>query len=264
MTRTVLGMIFSRRWAWATVLVIAGTALCVRLGIWQLDRLAQRRAFNAHYYQVVSMPMLHLAAAPSEDLTTMDYRKVEATGTYDFDHQVVLRNRSYSNVPSYGSLVPDNEPGYDLLTPLVLSDGSAILVDRGWIPSAGNDTPDKWHQYDVLGVVTVDGILRQGETQPEMGGVPDPTLQPGQTHLDYWNLVNVERIGQQLPYPLLPAFIEPNPDNRTTPPIPSQPQPDLSEGPHMGYAVQWFLFASLLFFGYPIFYLRKQALEMKK
>ncbi len=244
----ILKAMFSRKWILATLLVLAGSALCVRLAIWQWDRLQQRRAFNAHYFQERSLPPLDLNSASSGDLTGMEYRDATVKGSYDFKNQVALRNQ-YN----------DSIFGYHLLTPLKLQDGSAILVDRGWIPADGNATPADWRKYDVAGEVTLSGILRLGQTKPELGGVPDPALSPGQTRLDFWNIVNLERIALQVPYPLLPVYLQPNVDPAdTTPPIPYQPVVDTSEGPHLGYAGQWLIFASLLFFGYPLIYLRKQ------
>jgi surfeit locus 1 family protein len=237
---------FSRRWILTTLLVVAGSAVCLRLGIWQLDRLAQRRAFNEHYLLAMTTSPLILDSTPPGDLTTMEYRAVTVTGTYDPANQVVLRNQFH-----------DNQPGYFLLTPLVLSDGTGILIERGWIPAEGNANPSDWRQYDQAGEVTLSGILRLGQTEPELGGVPDPELAPGQTRLDFWNLVNVVRLSKQVPYRLLPVFIQPDLDpGLKQPPYPYQPEIDLSEGPHMGYALQWFSFAALLFFGYP-FFLRK-------
>jgi len=240
---SILRAMFSRRWILATLFVVTGSALCIRLGIWQLDRLAQRRAFNEHYFVTsVSSPII-LDTAPQVDLTTMEYRLITVTGTFDPANQVVLRNQFH-----------DSHPGYFLLTPLVLSDGTGILVERGWIPAEGNTKPSDWRQYDQPGEVTISGIIRLGQTQPEIGGVPDPELAAGQTRLDFWNLVNVERISRQIPYKLLPVFVQPEPDpSLTKPPYPYQPEFEITEGPHMGYALQWFSFAAILFFGYPFF-----------
>jgi surfeit locus 1 family protein len=243
---------FSRQWFLTTLLVLVGGVLCVRLGIWQLDRLQQRRAFNAHVEAMWAAEPLTLTDQPSDDLTTMEYRAVTVSGTYDFENQVTLRNRYFRN--AYG---------YDLLTPLLLDDGSAVLVERGWIPAEGNDTPADWRKYDQPGRVTLQGQIRLGETKPDLGGVPDPTLAPGQSRLEFWNIVNLERISQQLPYPLLNVYVQPNVDPADeTPPVPYQPQIELTEGPHFGYALQWFTFAGILVLGYP-FYLRKQLKEKK-
>jgi surfeit locus 1 family protein len=247
---SILRAMFSRKWILTTLLVLVGTAVCVRLGIWQLDRLAQRRAFNAQYLEAsVSSPII-LDSAPRDDLTKMEYRMITVTGTYDPANQVVLRNQFH-----------DSQPGYFLLTPLVLSDGTGILVERGWIPAEGNTKPSDWRQYDQPGEVTLSGIIRLGQAQPELGGVPDPQLAAGQTRLDFWNLVNVERISRQIPYKLLPVFVQPEPDpTLIKPPYPYQPEFEITEGPHMGYALQWFSFAAILFFGYP-FFLRRVGLH---
>ncbi len=243
---------FSRKWILTTVLVILGSAFCARLGIWQLDRLEWRRAFNAHYLEATSLPPLTLTAAPTEDLTSMEYRAITVSGSYDFEHQVALRNRYYGS-----------EYGYHLLTPLILADGTAVLVERGWVPADGNQDPSNWRRYDQPGPVTISGMIRLGLTKPDVGGVPDPELAPGQTRLDFWNIVNLERISLQVPNKLLNVYVQPNPDETlTAPPYPYQPTIEISEGPHFGYALQWFTFASLLFFGYP-FYLRSQLKEMK-
>ena len=238
---------FSRRWILTTILVLAGSAVCVRLGIWQLDRLAQRRAFNTHYLEISTASHLILNAAPKADLTSMEYRQVTVTGKYDPINNIVLRNQYH-----------DSQPGYFLLTPLVLSDGTSILIERGWIPANGNSGPVDWHKYDQPGLVTIQGIIRLGQTQPEMGGVPDPALVAGQTRLDFWNLINVDRISRQVAYQMLPVFVQPNPNPApANPPYPYQQAVEISEGPHLGYAFQWFAFASILLFGYP-FFLRKQ------
>jgi len=247
--RRLLGIMFSRRWILITFIVLAICAVFVRLGFWQLSRLQERLAFNAHYFEVRAMPPLDLNTASSADLTTMEYRNVTVTGKFDSQNQVVLLNQ-YND---------KNVLGYHLLTPLLLDNGSAVLVERGWIPADGNKSPSDWHQYDQAGEVTLSGILRLGQAAPELGGVPNPTLTPGQTRLDFWYLIDLNRIGQQLPYPLLPVYVQPNVDAADTrPPIPFQPDVDTSNGPHLSYAIQWFSFATILFLAYPLLYLRKQ------
>lgn len=246
----ILRAMFSRRWLPTTLLVLLGGALCVRLGVWQLERLEQRRAFNAHVQAMWGAAPLTLTSQTSEDLTAMEYRAVTVSGRYDFGNQVALRNRYYND-----------QSGYHLLTPLLLEDGSAVLVERGWIPADGNSAPADWRQYDQPGLVTVQGQIRLGQSKPDLGGVPDPTLAPGQARLDFWNTVNLERIRQQAPYPMLEVFVQPEVDpTDTTPPIPYQPEIELTEGPHLGYAGQWFTFATILVLGYP-FFLRQQLQE---
>ncbi len=241
---------FRRRWLPTTLLVIAAAAVCVRLGLWQLDRLEQRRAFNAHVLAMRALPPLELNRSGERDLRAMEYRAVVAWGTFDFIHQVALRNQYHQ-----GRL------GYRLLTPLRLSDGRAILVDRGWIPAEGNEHPEGWMRYREADPVEVQGVIRLGVSTTPLGGRADPTLAPGQARLDFWNFPNVERIAAQIPYPVLPVYIQMNPmPGDEEPPIPLPIEIELTEGPHLGYAVQWFLFAALFLLGYP-FLLRKRIAE---
>ena len=239
---------FSRRWLFATLFVFAGTALCVRLGIWQLDRLEGRRADNAHVSAMWAMDALDLNSDIPLDIETMEYRAVLVSGEYDFENQVALRN-TYNG----------DQVGYHLLTPLLFN-GTAVIVDRGWIPADGNSAPADWRKYDELGLVKVSGQIRLGQTKPAFGGVADAMPENG-ARLEIWNNADITRIASQLPYPILPVLIQPDVDeNDTEPPIPYQPVIELTEGSHFGYALQWFTFAVILFVGYP-FYLRKQETQ---
>ena len=236
---------FSRKWLFTTLLVFLGTALCIRLGIWQLDRLDQRRVFNAQVISMRAMPPLDLNSEGFDTIEKMEWRAVTFTGGYDFENQVAIRNQYYRD-----------QYGYHLLTPL-LSQGTAVLVDRGWIPADGNSTPADWRKYDEPGVVTVIGQIRLGQSKPAFGGVADALPADG-SPLWVWNNGDIDKIALQMPYPILKVYIQPAVnDEDNVPPIPYQPTVELTEGPHMGYAMQWFTFATILFVGYP-FFLRKQ------
>jgi surfeit locus 1 family protein len=145
-----------------------------------------------------------------------------------------------------------------LLTPLILENGQAVLVQRGWLPSKF-DSPTSWREFDESNPAFIEGILRLPMTEGQMGGgVPDPTLEPGKRS-DFWNFVNIEQIQKQIPYPLLGIYIQQSPDaDKTSLPYPSLPELDLSNGTHLGYALQWFFFAGLLLIGY-IVYIKMQS-----
>ncbi|MEW6285558.1 MAG: SURF1 family protein [Chloroflexota bacterium] len=240
-----LRRMFSRKWLLTTLLVFLGTAVCIRLGIWQLDRLEQRRAFNAQVTSMRALPPLDLNAETAASLETMEWRAVTVSGEYDFENQVALRNQYHNN-----------QYGYHLLTPLHF-DGGTVLVDRGWIPADGNATPADWRKYDEPGAVTVTGQIRLGQSKPAFGGVADALPADGGP-LWMWNNADIEKMALQMPYPILKVYIQPNVDPADeTPPIPYQPEVELTEGRHFGYALQWFTFAVILFAGYP-FFLRKQ------
>lgn len=232
-----LATIFNRRWWWVTLLVVLGMLLLVRLGIWQLDRLAQRRAFNAQVSQ-------HLAAAPlkltaeaelPDDPTLLRHRPVEASGAYDFSEQIFLDQQRWQ-----GQL------GGHLVAPLVLPGGEkAVLVDRGWLPAEMAD-PSIWPQFDETGQLTITGYAQPPQTLP--GGrsvIPDAPQQK-------WFRLDIRAIQQQMPYELLPIYILQSPTEGRADALPyrAEPEIDLSEGPHMGYALQWFIFAMILGGGY--------------
>lgn len=241
---------FSRKWWFATLLVVAGTLVLIRLGIWQLNRLEQRRAFNAQVESARSQSALDLNQEAPEDINMMEWRPIQFIGEYDFENQIAVRNQYYRD-----------QYGYHLLTPL-LFEGTAVLVDRGWIPADGNSTPEDWRKYDEAGEVKVIGQIRLGLGKPAIGGVAD-ALPADESQLVIWNNADVAQVADQLPYPILPVYIQLNAEaSDTEPPIPFQPELELTEGPHFGYALQWFTFATILFVGYP-FFIRKQETETK-
>ena len=130
-TKMIFKKMFSRAWLITTLLVFLGSAICIRLGIWQLDRLKQRRAFNAQVISMRAEELLDLNQNLPADISAMEWRAVTVTGEYDFENQVALRNQ-YNG----------DQYGYHLITPLLFS-GGAVLVDRGWIPADGNAAPNR-------------------------------------------------------------------------------------------------------------------------
>ena len=244
---------FSRRWILTTLLVLAAMGVMARLGIWQLDRLEKRRAFNLRVETQLNQPELILDAQTLTDrtliaqLAEMEYRAVRVRGEYDHSQQIALRSQ-YSN----------NQYGVHLITPLRISGSDqSILVDRGWIPAADWEN-GSLAQYDEPGLVEVQGMMRAPQSKADYGSRSDPTPAPGAGPLKAWNFINTTRIVEQMPYPLLAAYVQEAPQaNQSGLPYRSLPKLELTEGPHMGYAIQWFTFAAILGFGYP-FFIRKQ------
>lgn len=235
--------IFSKKWLLATILVLAAMAVMIRLGIWQLDRLDSRRAFIARVMSAMSQPELALQGSGlQEPLQDMEYRLAIVTGEYDHSRQIALRNQYYNN-----------QWGVHLVTPLKISGSDqAVLVDRGWIPAADFESGD-WSQYDEPGTVTVQGMIRASRSQADFGSRSDPTPMPGGEPLKAWNFVNIPAIQQQMMLALLPVYIQQSPTSAAMTPIRTEVELDLSEGPHMGYALQWFTFAAILGIGYLVY-----------
>lgn len=244
---------FSRRWWWTSLLMFLAVAVMLRLGLWQLDRLETRRAFNDHVRLMQGADPLDLnILSETSSLTAMEYRAASASGIYDFGRQLALRNQYWGDPDSAAQY------GYHLLTPLLMEAGQAVLVDRGWVPGQ-YDSPHSWGQFDETSTASVTGILRLPLLAGEMGGgVPDPQISPGE-RLDVWNYINLERLQAQMPYPLLPVYLQQAPaGEQTTLPYKVLPVLELSDGAHLGYALQWFFYAALVFFGYPV-YLRRHT-----
>lgn len=235
------------------IFVVSGALLCVRLGFWQLDRLEQKRKFINHYSAIANLPPLAIdKSIDYKTLIDMDYRKIIITGKFDNENNFVLRNQYHDGIP-----------GYFLITPLKISDNLGILIERGWIPAEGNASSENWHQYDNFEVLKFAGTLRIGNIPPEIGQMKKPVSQTIIENQLFVNDINTESIGLLLPYKLLPFFIQPDsPTENINPPIPFHPEIDVSEGPHFGYALQWFTFASILVFGYP-FFLKKQISDWR-
>jgi surfeit locus 1 family protein len=126
------------------IIAVAVAAGCVRLGIWQLDRLHQRRARNLAAESRLALPPLEVRRDTPADSARQ--RRVTAHGVYDFAAEQSWPGRSF-----------EGTPGVALITPLRLADGAVVLVDRGWVPS-----PDAFHvdhsRYHEPDTATVHGI----------------------------------------------------------------------------------------------------------
>ena len=110
----------------AAVLGAAGTA---RLGFWQLDRAAQKIALQtalAARRALPALPTAALASASAQDpalVAEQHHRLITLEGRWLAVHTVYLENRQMNEVP-----------GFYAVTPLLLGDGTAVLVQRGWLP----------------------------------------------------------------------------------------------------------------------------------
>ncbi len=238
----------STRWILTTLLVLVAAAVMVRLGIWQLDRLQQRRDHNARLSAGMAQAPVDLNAGLPPDLAALEYHSVLVSGTYDFTQEVLLRNQYESGLP-----------GFHILTPLKIKDSQqSVLIDRGWIP-LDQGAPEKRSAFQPAGPVSLKGVLRRSQADPSVPAAP-----AGQARLDAWVVLDLEHIAAQIPYPILPVYVALTPDAaQTALPHLAPLDVDLSEGPHLGYAIQWFIFAVILLGGYP-FYVRKQLRPVSK
>jgi cytochrome oxidase assembly protein ShyY1 len=225
--------LMSRQWVILTLVALALIPTMIRLGIWQKHRYEMRTARN----DLVSSA-LHAEPVPVEKLTspghavtrTEKYRTVTATGTFDTDRQVVVRRRTNS----------DDEVGFHVLTPLVLTDGKVVLVNRGWIPANGAQTSFPKVPPPPAGKVTIKGRLKADETTAasgikELKGLPDRQIM----------LINSEEQARRLHATVLGGYIE------QTAPEPKGGSPEQISDPgredaplNYAYMIQWWLFAA--------------------
>jgi surfeit locus 1 family protein len=214
------------------VVLLGAAAVCVRLGFWQISRLREKRALNAAMRAAMaSPPEPYVWGAPGE---RWDGHRVYATGRFDDRVQVLLSARSR-----------DGSPGVDVVTPLVVGDGKAVLVDRGWLYS-GDATWARAQDYPDEGERRVVGIARP---------IPDAGLVPTQVRREDGKvLVSMRRLvrdslSARVPYTLSPVLIQELPGPGVPPqPARAAPRP-ADESMHLSYAVQWFVFAAIMLFG---------------
>ena len=227
------------RWIAVHLVVVALAVTFVSLGFWQLRRLDERRADNALIQTNMAPAPAPLAATLErfgQDPDALRYRRVVIEGEYRPAHEVVLTPRSH-----------DGRPGHDVVTPLVLEDGDAVLVDRGWVPFEYDDPP-VIAAAPPPGPVRVTGILLPTQTAARAGAADSST-----DRLTFLSSVDVDRLQPQIPLPLLPFSVqlvqqEPPADGLPAP----APLPEVSEGSHLSYAWQWFFFTAILLIGYPL------------
>lgn len=226
--------LFRGRWLLLTILVIIGVAIMLRLGIWQLDRLAERRAGNAQIQARLDMPVVDLNA-PDANLADLVYRRVRVSGSFDPAHEIVLRSQARLD-----------QPGQHIVTPLRFgSDGQAVLVDRGWIPY--DQSPAR---YPPPATAVIEGVVQASQQRSGALSPVDPTPAPGAPPLVQWYRVDIPAIQGQVPYALLPVYVQAAPSDGETGLPARDVALDLSEGPHLGYAIQWFAFSVILLVGY--------------
>ena len=230
-----LRFLVSRRWvAFAFVVVFLGW-VAWRLGEWQFDRLEERQDRNAtieRNERAGADPIVEVMA-PGRDVTRdTEWRIVEATGTYAVEDTVIVRYRTR-----------EGAAGVDVVVPLELPDGSSVLVDRGWFGTDNRGATSEDVPEPPAGEVTVTGFVRQ-DAEGDSTQVSDQSTRA----------VNSAEIGQALDREVLGGWI----DLRTESPEAATPlapveMPELNEGPHFFYGLQWWFFGALAIFGF--FYL---------
>jgi cytochrome oxidase assembly protein ShyY1 len=229
-----LRFLVSRRWLLFTLVVVILAYATWWLGEWQFHRLADRKQSNAiiRTNEARDPAAVEDVLAPGRAVDDRDeWRVVTATGRYDAADTVVVRYRTR-----------DGESGIDVVVPLVTGDGTTLLVDRGWMPSDNQGADPSDIPAPPSGDVTVTGWVRVDAT--DSAEVSDHSTRA----------ISSVEIGKALDREVYGGFV----DLKTEDPAPAQALegaelPELDNGPHFFYGLQWWFFGVLAVFGF--FYL---------
>lgn len=235
----------SARWIGFAIFVIALAAVCTRLGFWQMHKLELRLDRNDVITKHFSTDPVDLVSALPGDTAvdkTNEWTRVTAVGTYDLSQQLTVKFTTR-----------DGAPGVDVVTPLVLTSGDAVLVDRGWIETQNTVKRPKV-PAPPAGTVTIEGWLRQNN------GAGGAAVRPSEGQI---RAISSDALDKVMPYDLVDGYVNlqgESPAPATS--LAAEPKPELGQGPHFFYALQWWFFALLAVVGY-IWFARAEAKERR-
>jgi cytochrome oxidase assembly protein ShyY1 len=236
------------KWLLGHVLVALVLVSFTSFGFWQLRRHEARLERN-------ELASARLAAAPLDvagvlaladdpragEVPPLAYRRVRLTGTFEPEYEVLRR-----------PVARDGAPGYAVVTPFVLDDGRAVLVERGWVPQALDRVPVR-EAPPPEGIVTIEGWTLPTERPPTGALAAIAPRDPPSGRLVTVAYVDEERLADQVPHPLAPVQVildvPPRAPGDRTLPLPPV-APEFGIGAHLGYAIQWFAFVLITAIGY--------------
>lgn len=224
---------FTRRWLGYLALAVIFSLACIGLSQWQIDRTNEARTANQLVQRNFNSAPVSLESV-LPDRTSFsahdEWKQVSVTGSYLLADELLARNR-----PLNGN------PGFEVLTPLLLDNGLVFVVDRGYVPTGNKqDKPDSIPE-PASGRVTV--VVRLQASEPILDG-----RSAGTGEVPTINLPTVADLVGKPTYTHAYGLMVSESPSTPTRPI-AQPQPTLDEGLHISYAIQWILFGIMAFFG---------------
>jgi len=213
--------------AWVpTVAALVTVVLCIGAGHWQHRRMQEKEALQQRMQQASSIAPVTLPTA-ADDWSAWRFRQVAATGEYDARHQILIDNK-----------VRAGRVGFDVVTPLRLAGGAAVLVDRGWI-AAGPTRSVLPRSLPPGGAVTVHGrIDLPPRNYYELGDGTAPSG-PVWQHLDPARFAKATGVG------VLPIVVEASDASGGSDLVRDWALPDAGIERHLSYMIQWYTFAAM-------------------
>ena len=211
-----------------SLIALALIVLCLIAAQWQYHRGVDRHSRNAMIEKHIALSPISLDSVKDSPLAA-EWRSVTTKGVFDSSKQILLRNRYSEGVY-----------GFEVLTLFATQNNEKFWVDRGWVKAGANATiaptitPPPNNQVSLTGRLRLDSSLPRGSffALPANGSGLISKLD-AQSQLDTEDYYIDLLTGS---------------DNSLTPVVPAQ-LPELSDGPHMAYALQWLFFAGLVIYG---------------
>jgi len=230
-------------WIATHLLVIALMVLMVNLANWQLDRHQQRKDFNTTLVQRFEAPIRPLEELlQSGDPADIEWMPTALTGTYLQGEDISLVNVSQNGAA-----------GYDAITPLLLSNGKVVLINRGFLPLVAEFPPAPSGEVSLLGRI-------RAASERRTGAVSDPAT----GELTEVQRIDIDRLQEQIDGDLVPVYVQLLKSTPTeAPTLSTIIDPDFSNGPHLSYTVQWLFFAICAAGGW-VALARREMIKQKK
>lgn len=230
-----------------TIATLVMMALFVRLGFWQYNKAQAKIIAQQQIDQGLKLVPGDLPAN-TEDQEQWRYKRVQFTGVYMPEYQILLDNRVYNT-----------KAGYHIVTPVkVKGDDSYVLVNRGWVKGSLYRelpvivTPEGEHTFVGDLFFPLDKVFSLEAKQVESA-----TWQP------LWQHIDMKRYQKMVPFKIKPYIVRLAPGNTAGGFVRDWPVPKNRIAVHLGYAYQWFGFALTLFVIYIVLNIKKSEKESK-
>jgi cytochrome oxidase assembly protein ShyY1 len=214
------------RWIALTLFLLILIYLFIRLSNWQFDRYDQRVLRNESTNVALSLAPKKIDSV-SQMSGLKQWEKIELTGSFLSDQSKLVRKQYL-----------ENNLGFWVITPFKIQNGENILVNRGWIPIGSSASSNQSIPLAPVGTVNLEGYLQTFN---------ESITQPKDLPLNQVNTIDYKYFESAIANNFYVQLANSSPmDNQ----VAIIPLPELSNGPHFSYAIQWILFALLLPIGW--------------